>query len=118
MTDRIEPALTRDEWTKVLEDITDAALHLGWAEAEVQWLTTERAGLLALTNHLLPDSDPRKIRRRHVVALRSVLHQNPDKLPGYGEPLQQLCEALDAILPPPKNDWEKGSLYGVPPEGS
>lgn len=109
----VEPALTPEQWETVrrdrvrVEDIVHPIMF-----------TADMPCVIAVANDALPDSDPRKLRRRHVVALRSVLRQNPDNLPAYGEPLHQLCEALDAILPPARNDWEKGSLYGTPPEGS
>lgn len=120
MDDRIEPALTAAKWAEVRAPRSEAEQRLGWAEAEVQHDTTSRAGLVALANHFLPDSDRRKIRREWLsdlriaqneaqdAAWRSCMNGEPGKpcdecqraVDGFKARLQHIADALESYLPP------------------
>lgn len=101
MTDKIEPALTAEEWAAyrkrgvTLSSAIDDFLDL---------LPEELARGIALANFSLPDDDPLKITREDVAILRGVL----DILASYAtvnaHPAIQLANGLaaklEALLPP------------------
>lgn len=119
MTDRIEPALTPEEWR-----ISSAALRPQFAIQELQGLydsngdaqpldVADMPRVIALANAALPDSDPRKITRHQLFCLREVLANFSAALavgdfgdflkPGleeYASQAETLAAALESYLPP------------------
>lgn len=111
MIEFIEPALTPEEWAAVLAH----------PEAPFAWIeqTGDRPhAAIALRNFMLPDSDPRKITRERIAALRSAADVVYDamqdaeeggrgRVPGSEDALRSLyaqasaiADALESYLPP------------------
>lgn len=90
MTDKIEPALTPEEWRD-----TDRAMrqHVGALPERADDL----AQVIALANAALPDSDPRKITREDVRACR---RETNDWFEDRDEMLRGLADRIAALLPP------------------
>lgn len=99
MNTDITPALSAEEWAIIETDkdfaTQDRAALLGRLSI---------AGRIAAYNALLPDDDPRKIRREHVDAIRAACTALDAE---HGWPsgdadivLPHLAAILDSILPP------------------
>lgn len=122
MTDKIEPALTPDEWTGLETWIPTASpgkqryLYASFSAAGIQFrepgqwtfLTTARdlSKLIAAANAALPHSDPRKITRERMAAVRAALAQQHVDLTDdhftsdETRVLAQVLDALESYLPP------------------
>ena len=122
MTDRIEPALSAEEW----EAYQDTRLRAGDLYVEgnsrARWedyeLPPTTAGAIAILNHELPNSDPGKITRAMVQDLRESARLAHDALKVYGpeetwgntpRTLAAMADrgmshaaALESYLPPPE----------------
>jgi hypothetical protein len=61
MSEKIEPALSAEEWANVVEARTVLSSPAGVLKYMV--VRDERVAAVAIGNYLLPDSDPRKITR-------------------------------------------------------
>lgn len=109
----IEPALTAEEWESRQFDLGESRcsevdwrhrhfmirLHdCGESDTQTHYLIQcEAAKMIAAMNDHLPDSDPRKITREQVFALRYASE--------YGDSadfpeLKRLADALESYLPP------------------
>lgn len=94
MDDRLAPALTPEGWADAAKygvDILRAECGpIGYVKA---------AEVLALANHALPDSDPRKITRGVVEMMLRAAWDVPD---GYSVnvSLANFADALQSYLPP------------------
>lgn len=104
MTEKIEPVLSRDEWARVAKDSVRVTLAFP-AEApdetdERLMITAEWApDLIALANHGLPDSDPRKFTRAWIDLLNRAA--NVGGADGADQhALKALANALESYLPP------------------
>jgi hypothetical protein len=110
MTDRVEPALSGYEWSHVRrggDTLRDAQL-----DAAIEGVRRLRAehmpALIALANAALPDSDPRKITREMVAAMRDAAHSAESRHDRSGElvdyetqrQFEQWADALSSYLPP------------------
>lgn len=99
MTDRIEPALTAEEWAR--------GGKFGHVTLDSWREHPERIpGTIALANAALPDSDPRKITRKMVDYLCELANDEDDAR-AMGEQTQvdtirvrAIASALAAYLPP------------------
>jgi hypothetical protein len=90
MTDRIEPALTPEQWIEHREALNDDGY--GYQAVPYWEGLAGQAGAIAVANDLLPDSDPRKITRERITLLRD---------PAYRETEQMaFIDALASYLPP------------------
>ena len=115
MTDHIEPALAPEQWASNLADVFDGYVDLDMGTIDIRLggpaglrdMSRELAALIAVCNAALPDDDPRKITRTHVLALR-VLSDFVARIPGiigadavksYGY-ARQLADVLESYLPP------------------
>ena len=100
----IEPVLTREEWERVARD--DSRVTLAFP-AEGPDLPNERImitaewapDMIAIANHGLPDSDPRKITREWIDLLnraaRGAIRNSADV-----RALTLVAAALESYLPP------------------
>jgi hypothetical protein len=122
MSERIAPALTPDEWAAketrtpdhvrvallVDEDGTFLEVGDGRSSADTWLIASEgMPQTIALANAALPDSDPRKITRARVDALREVAREidaeNKGMITQCGwadDFLNGLADALESYLPP------------------
>ena len=95
MTDRIEPALTPDQWARYWMEAEEMVRD---TDATVQdYLAREYpnpAREIALANAALPDDDPRKITRADVHELAYMADQTDN------DALLRIAAKLDALLPP------------------
>lgn len=121
---KIAPALTPDAWAKIhkwknhgqfavitieggnseLLGMYDADESGAGPEFDEQEVRTAVAAIAAL-NDSLPDSDPRKITRAHVAAIRHELDEEWDGIRDdasfpHVALLRQLADALESYLPP------------------
>ena len=89
MSEKIEPALSAEEWRDLLE-----GMPVG---------TFDDAAAIALANHSLADDDPRKITRERIETLRSAMELAVEGRrhyrPAEGDALAFL-DALESYLPP------------------
>lgn len=84
MPEKIEPALSETEWAERGDPVVSGYIDWGMQVVDVRSgcgyggnKEQERRfipGLIALANAALPDSDPRKITREKITALRSAAH--------------------------------------------
>lgn len=101
MSEKIEPALSAEEWATALEpDSRDALAY----EVTYLWGRSRPAGAIAIANTALPDSDPRKITREMVDEVRRVASAiNPSAADADGEEsvrsLARIADALESYLP-------------------
>jgi hypothetical protein len=124
MSGKIEPALTAGQWGPMPPRVANytlsngAIVHLGPREIGIQdnWgeaAAAPLAAVIALANHALPDSDPRKITRTQINALRFAavaLREKGEKMlaagisPGIEDEqaftVDKLADALESYLPP------------------
>lgn len=110
MTDKIEPALSAEEWAKIQE--AGGAQNYESSIDEYGHEPKTSAYMIALWNSVLPDSDPRKITREMVLRLRTAsdligkLGAEMGKswaslvLPGMAAKLRADADALESYLPP------------------
>ena len=103
MSEKIEPVLSREEWERVSRDDERVTLEFP-ADDELPderiMVTAEWApDLIALANHGLPDSDPRKIRREWIDLLNRAAKGN-DTNGADHRALKAVAEALESYLPP------------------
>jgi hypothetical protein len=116
VTDRIAPALTAEEWARQYIVVGDRGTWVSGDGAE--WLgydDTERVvwkdripAVIALANAALPDSDPRKITRAMVDAMREVAraaeaqHDQSHEFADYeaAQRWTRWADALSSYLPP------------------
>lgn len=105
MNDKIEPALTPDEWKQwhegeryimPAEDSKHAGMMLNRRAFEIE---TRPFAVMALHNASLPDDDPRKITRKDVIELL-VVSDHLDLHPDWSKALESIAAKLDALLPP------------------
>jgi hypothetical protein len=109
--EKIKPALSPFQWSSVKRDgevwsVTPAAQMAGEA-GSVPRVTRATAPLyIALANHALLDTDPRKITRGMVNALRDTAsdHQWDVDLNTF---LNAIADALDSYLPPEKRSSDE-----------
>lgn len=73
MTDRIEPALSAEEWQEWGDMLNPVAYYAG---------TGRPGAAIALLNDMLDDGDPQKLTDRHVAMLRDAARIAEE----YGEP--------------------------------
>ena len=113
MSEKIEPALTAEEWQYWLGDrgYLDLTLDAGM-DAMAYSLHQSRAAIIALANAALPDSDPRKITRALVAMLRDAAdlhignHNDRCGSECKGECFEsareavRMADALSSYLPP------------------
>jgi hypothetical protein len=104
MTNRIEPALSAEEWARGIPGVfgwDDGSVFIDWREPEpLEGPHVDRPhAIIAALNAALPDSDPRKITRALVRRLRETAYTAAD---GYSGPtwLADLADALESYLPP------------------
>lgn len=98
MSEKIEPALTSQQWAEV--ESYDGPLF--YDEAIQNCPPESLPYLIALANAALPDSDPRKITREKVDALRiTLLNKGSAFGKGFGL-VNQIADALSSYLPPEK----------------
>lgn len=100
MTEKIEPALSAEEWAEV------SRMEI---EAVAAQFYERPVAVVAFANAALPDSDPRKITRETVNLLREIV-ANEHESAKLNEPsnigeaeisgLTQLADALKSYLPP------------------
>lgn len=112
MSEKIEPALSAGEWTRAEIDDDGSALRIvdGRLVNEAWGQPVDRpAAVIALANAALSDSDPRKITREWVKALRDEAEraeytERVQDNAGYSaiEPTlaRQIADALESYLPP------------------
>ena len=107
MTDRIEPALTPEEWANKGYPAIDGYFDFencvvdtggGWGGEPGRFIP----GLIALANAALPDDDKRKFRREHIAALRNATVRDVigDEDREQTSILRNLADALESYLPP------------------
>jgi hypothetical protein len=93
MTDKIESALSAEEWA--------IALHRKSGAAPSANTPVRR---IAMDNASLPDTDPRKMTRDRIddvrVAARQMPSRDSESNPGLQERLLSLADALESYLPP------------------
>lgn len=96
MGDKIEQALTKDEWEHALDpDVRESLAY----EVTYLWGKTRPGAAIALANAALPDSDPRKITREIVEAIRKAYlefgqtNETTDRI-------LEIADALESYLPP------------------
>jgi hypothetical protein len=99
MTDRIEPALTAEEWAKRVG-------VYGWDYGS-GFIVDRPHAIIAVLNAALPDADPRKITRKHIAMLREAGRQRDSLSPPYlditlddAAELLAFADALESYLPP------------------
>jgi hypothetical protein len=102
VSEKIEPALTPEEWNRPLRpSIASPSASSGTVVVDTYIADAARRvpAAIAILNQLLPDSDPRKITRATVQRLRRTAYDAPD---GYSGPtwLADLADALESYLPP------------------
>lgn len=102
MTDRIEPALSSEEWAHAMdEDVREGLAY----EVTYLWGSSRPAATIALANAALLDSDPRKITRTKITLLREAAdsHRAYDSIEPFHAEAKSLAEfanALESYLPP------------------
>lgn len=108
MTDKIEPALTTEEWANVQR------FGVGLLAIEVLVAEDEPQKAVAIANAALPDSDSRKITRERVAAIREAADELESNLKNphwrmdddrswaaYNVRLcREMADALESYLPP------------------
>jgi hypothetical protein len=107
MTGRIEPALTKEEWATLREQVCSNEGVAAWLDECYQPDEVGAVRIIAAMNYRLPDSDPRKITRARVDALREVAREidaeNKGMITQCGwadDFLNGLADALESYLPP------------------
>jgi hypothetical protein len=95
-----EPALSAEEWRR----LGDGSPVDEWFKA---FPNVGSVQAVAVSNHLLPDSDPRKITRAWAEAIRQAAHDIEDAdvmvtevPPAHAPILRSLADALESYLPP------------------
>jgi hypothetical protein len=93
MTDRLEPALSEEEWARV---------HDGTARWAVLDMAPEvQRKMIALANAALPDDDPRKITWEMVTVIREAAHvPQHDGATWEDERVTRIADTLESYLPP------------------
>lgn len=103
MPEKIEPALSAEEWAKAKADgigdtrnwthDKDGTVTFGVAAAFEPYREDFAGALIALLNNSLPASDPRKITREklRLIGRRMGLHDDEEK---------EFLDALESYLPP------------------
>lgn len=97
MSEKIEPALSEEEWEDVLRIVSvhgpdGLALAVGYEDC-IGPNEEARAYSIAINNAALPDDDRRKITREMVNDLRRI---DSEEYP----PLSRIADALESYLPP------------------
>jgi hypothetical protein len=118
MTDRIEPALTAEEWKQrivgYLEDYEDGVPYVKDGEfgvgGDTYFGTVNPVQAIALANAALPDDDPRKITREWVIDIRDIADSLAGEIAEWvGDSprteaqiarLRGYADALESYLPP------------------
>lgn len=95
MSEKIEPALTAQEWADAREP--DSSEGLAY-EVTYLWGRSRPAGTIAIANAALKDDDRRKITRDKIIQLRSVAHF-----------LEESDGRLAVAWPPDGNPWRKAA---------
>lgn len=107
MTEKIEPALTAEGWR--LSSAAERPEHAlgslrGLFPSDEYFDAADLPAVIALANAALPDSDPRKITRERVAAIRTAAegsrrHYNAEP---FANALRDFANALESYLPPDK----------------
>lgn len=101
MSEKIEPALSADEWAEV-EELRDPLATACTILVDLIVAGGENAAAIALGNHLLSDDDPRKITREKIALLRAIVENDAftqgDQAPAGPE--MTFLDALESYLPP------------------
>lgn len=110
MSEKIEPALTPDEWRRGEKRLDQWSRIVGGddiviegpdpQEAVTLRKPNEIAALIALANAALPDNDPRKITREMITKLQMLLSafEADDHVHDW---YPAVVDALESYLPPP-----------------
>lgn len=93
MSEKIEPALTPEQWRDSDRTITEMVGALP-ERAE------DMVSLVALANAALPDSDHRKITREMVGRLRWAASHAGESNGGAQQCIDAIADALESYLPP------------------
>lgn len=106
MSEKIEPALTPEEWAKVVAEHTETPFS---APTSIYYDLIGGnpdgcAEIIALNNFVLPHDDPRKITREKLKVMRAAADSIKDEF-GIGHDdeystLYSLADALESYLPP------------------
>jgi hypothetical protein len=100
MTDRIEPALTAEEWASIQAGNGIPYMTRCSVVDDLRGLDDgDTHAAIAYANHLLPDSDPRKITRERIAAMRNTV-TNLSLVDPDGEVVDAFADALASYLPP------------------
>ena len=93
MTEKIEPALSAEEWAGKVEyeySVNHGSEYLADGPEAAH-------KIIALANHELPDDDPRKITREKLTAFVRMDLRGPPGVPGH---FTEFLRALESYLPP------------------
>ena len=106
----IPPALEPDEWRRrtsgaIAVDQVGDETHLVISDPDGQLVSVtgppEIFCLMALANAALPEADPRKLTRKHVLDLRIAAEElRVAGMAGPSRGLAQLADVIEALLPP------------------
>ena len=102
MSEKIEPAMTQAQWEHMKrEHSAGIALLPGAGNAQ------QCASMIAAYNDALPDSDPRKITRDDIEALRRIcrsavyqFQKSTGAVLPDGKVVERIADALESYLPP------------------
>lgn len=121
MTDKIEPALSAEEWKKARDEgathhdecfwldnrfsvsasLYDGELIIATENGNSVGSIDRPAALIALANAALPDSDRRKITREKIAVIRQCAFDNLPYLAGaVAKAMVEFADALESYLPP------------------
>lgn len=101
MTDRLDPALSAEEWREFQRDLQHG-LEIGLLPDGVGYEVAHCAYYIAVNNAALPDTDPRKITREWVTFLReqAVGAFSSDYRGADAAEFTAMADALESYLPP------------------
>lgn len=112
MPEKIEPALSAEEFREI-DEAGSIASAVDWIAMGKESPDAQAAAAIAVANHMLPDSDFRKITRTHVNALRFAADALRERGAGWAEKgvspgieneqaktVARLADALESYLPP------------------
>jgi hypothetical protein len=104
MTERIEPALTAEEWASIQAGNGIPYMTRCSVVDDLRGLDDgDTHAAIAYANHLLPDSDPRKITREMVDDLRmaaSGLRHEYGSVDEDAASVDRVSDVLESYLPP------------------
>jgi hypothetical protein len=105
MTGRIEPALTKEEWATLREQVCSNEGVAAWLDECYQPDEVGAVRIIAAMNYRLPDSDPRKITRAMIAAIRDAAERHHDDgdmddMLASMAATHRIADALESYLPP------------------